>query len=319
VALAGAGAVGHLTFHRLGGWSAELPLLVAAGLFYLGAGQATAVRPDVFFPRLPETDFLTSRDAPFRLIGVPGGRRQEFLDWMPMNTPMAYGLSSPSGSESLSFKPYRALLDAFCEPGWQPKLGHPLLDLVGVRYVLSTADLAGRHGLRRVGGERVGIFENPKALPAAFVTSKVQKVEPNDTQRSLFAPDYDPTVVLAPLSADLPEARASGPGLQAMVVRRRSPQRWTTEGVVERNSAGVLTQARVPGWRAWVNGRPAAMWTADAVFCGVSLRPGPATVCWVWMPMGFRAGLFVSLLSLMAAVVWWLQRPRGTHERATAC
>lgn len=319
VALAGAAVLGHLTFHRLGRLAAGLPLLVAAELFYLGAGQSTGVRPDVFFPRLPETDFLTSRAEPFRMIGVPGGRRPPFLDWMPMNTPMAYGLSSPSGSESLSYAPYRQLLNAFCEPGWEPKLGHPLLNLVGARYVLSTAALEGQHGLRRVGGERVGVFENPAALPLLFVTSAFRKVEPSDTQRSLFAPDYDTTVALVPPSAELPESSAGGQGLAAMRVQAPSPQRWIGQGSVERVSVAVLTQTRVPGWHAWVNGRPAPVWTTDAVFCGTRLEPGAVTVRWVWMPMGFRTGLFVSLLSLMVAVVWWLQRPRGIHERATAC
>jgi hypothetical protein len=305
VALAAAAAVGHVAFHGQRRAAPWLVAVVAAELVVLGFSESTGLRPDAFFFRTPEIDYLTSRPEPFRMVGLPGGRRPAFLDWMPMNTPLAYGLSSPSGSESLSFGPYRAILAAFCEPGWEPKLGSPLLNLAGVRYVLSTANLEGVQGLRRVAGERVGVFENPAALPMAFLTRRWRRLQPAAQAEAVTQADFDPAEALVtPDAPPCPIRTQDNNGSTILNVTRPSPQRWTAEGVAPGPGLALLTQSRVPGWRAFVNAQPAPLYAADAVFTAAAVPAGALTVRWVWISPAFALGLFVSLMAVALGTAW---------------
>ncbi|HAZ62122.1 MAG TPA: hypothetical protein DCZ72_00710 [Armatimonadetes bacterium] len=312
ITLAIAAVLGHLAFHLPRGWATWLPALVTVELFTLGMGQVTGVPADVFFPDLPETRWLQAREEPFRLVGQPApGGPAAFLDWMPMNTPLAYGLSSPSGSESLSVDPYRRLLATFCEPGWEPQLDSPLLRLVGVRYVLSRGNLDGEHGLRRVAGERVGIFELPEALPLGFATTHWRSKPPADMFAALTAPDFDPRVALVPQGLTPSADSEDGPGLLPLEVRRWSPQRWSLRGSLPQPAVGVLTQVALPGWQAWAGGAPQRVETVDSVFLGTMLPAGEVDLRWVWNPLGQRLALWLSLLGLALVSGWWVALRRG--------
>jgi hypothetical protein len=315
IALVPALIIGHVVFHGQARRAPWLALLVVAELFALDFGQSTGVPPGVLFFATPETDYLTSREEPFRMVGLPSGRRQPFLDWMPMNTPMAYGLSSPSGSESLSFAPYRGLLDAFCEPGWEPKLGSPLLNLVGVRYVLSGADLDGHFGLRRVAGERVGVFENPAAQPLLFATSQWRALPAIEQHAALLAPDFDPRVAIVGPEQGHPDKPE--PCVTVSSPRRLTPQRWAAAFECGAPALAVLTQSRVPGWQAWVDGKRTELVPVDEVFCGAALPAGRCDVRFIWRSGTFAVGLFASLLALAVLAAWWVAGTAPVGSRAT--
>ncbi len=278
-----------------------LPLLALAELGGLGFRQHPGAEPGVFFFETPETRYLESAPEPGRLVGYPAGDRPWFLDWMPMNTPMAYGLSSPCGSESLSFDAYtRVLREFWDQETFTPRLGHPLLDFVGARYVLSRADLTGRHDLRRVAGERCGVYENPHALPLVFVTSR-WRTGPAASIESLVAePGYDPREVLLPPAApDAPEAAVTNQERASCYVDQPTPQRCVAR--VSSPSATMVVRSTVaaPGWRATVDGRPAVSWLANRVFQAVAAPPGAVTVRWVYRPSGYVCGLFAGLVGVM--------------------
>ncbi|MBV9468066.1 MAG: hypothetical protein JO316_12755 [Abitibacteriaceae bacterium] len=63
----------------------------------------------------------------------------------------------------------------------------------------------------------------------------------------------------------------------------------------------VLVQAETiyPGWRAWVNGCPVSLETANYLFRAVAVPAGPARTTVVYEPQAYRFGLFVSLCGLM--------------------
>lgn len=59
----------------------------------------------------------------------------------------------------------------------------------------------------------------------------------------------------------------------------------------------IVTQNAMPGWRAWVDGRPQALYLADGIFQAVPLSKGARTVDLAYEPASFRLGLFLSLLA----------------------
>jgi hypothetical protein len=319
LALAVTLAVAVIMWRRRGGrWLAVLPLLE---LFVLGYGNYTAVRPDVFFFPTAETALLQSRTPPGRMVGVPVPGGQTFLDWMPMNTPLAFGLSSPAGSESLSLQRYRKLAAAFVEPGWEPRLDSPLLDLVGVRTAISRRDLSGVPGWRLAGGERAGVFVNQQALPPLFAASAAKAVPPEAALVRLSAPDFQPGEVI--LRGDSPADAGITLSTAAVVpfyCAQPTTQRWLGRGRCPTAGWVVLTTARAPGWRAYVNRRPARIVTADYAFQAVAVPAGEVEVRFVYDPVACRAGVFVSLLGGLLLITWTCScwGPRERHERGAA-
>jgi len=76
----------------------------------------------------------------------------------------------------------------------------------------------------------------------------------------------------------------------------------------------VLTDAFAPGWQANVDGRPAPILRADAVFRAVAVGPGVHRVGFTYDPQSFKIGGVVSgvalpvwLLLLLSVVGCWMR------------
>lgn len=67
------------------------------------------------------------------------------------------------------------------------------------------------------------------------------------------------------------------------------------------NTDGVLvvTQNAVPGWRAWIDGKPSDLYLADGIFQGLTFKKGSKMAIFRYEPASFRLGLFISLVGLM--------------------
>ncbi len=301
VALAATLAVGHVCFRRARRLAPWLGLVAVGELFWLGFRMHPGTDPEVFFFATPETEWLQEHAGTARVIGVPVDPERGFLDWFPQNTPMAFGLSSPSGSESLSFAAYRELLAEFCEPGWQPRLDSPLLDLIGARYAVSRADLS-EFAWRRVAGERVGIWENDRALPVLFATTRWERLPAEQVLDRLLAPGFDPRVVVVPPAA--PPSQTVISERISLDVQRLTPQRWIATAATDVPAMMVLTTPTSVGWSAYGGDGERPILPADGVFGAVLVEPGAGAVRWVYQPAAFSVGLFLSLLALAATTAW---------------
>lgn len=75
----------------------------------------------------------------------------------------------------------------------------------------------------------------------------------------------------------------------------------------------IVTQNAMPGWRAWINGKPSAVYIANGIFLGIPLPTEPHKVKMIVMayePASFRFGFFLSLLSTIALGGWLGMRNR---------
>jgi hypothetical protein len=81
-------------------------------------------------------------------------------------------------------------------------------------------------------------------------------------------------------------------------------------------SPGWLVIPRVwyPGWRAWVDGQPAALLRANYLFSAVRVPAGSHFIRLAYRPYSFYAGLVLSALSSLLVLAVWLRRP-GTGWR----
>ena len=86
--------------------------------------------------------------------------------------------------------------------------------------------------------------------------------------------------------------RLAAPGLaQRLTPARDGPNRVKVEVSQSRAGILVLRELADPGWRVRVDGLPGTTVTADGMFLGVALGPGPHRVEFVYRPLEWRLGL----------------------------
>jgi len=66
----------------------------------------------------------------------------------------------------------------------------------------------------------------------------------------------------------------------------------------------MVTDRWAPGWRATVNGQPAATFGADFIFRAVAVRRGENVVRFTYQPAGYPWLLALSWLTLACVLGW---------------
>ena len=288
---------------------ATLALLVALLGYDLGSfgwGYNAIVEPRQVYPRTPAIDFLARQPGPFRVV-LDG--RQRFL----INSLAPFGIQKVGGYSSfypeaagryLSFMRYGedslrgARFDRWVifEPPAFPA-ARP-----GERQVSAHRAPGGRErpDYRLVFREDLAIYENTAALPRAFAVHRARVV-----------PDADAGAAPSRLRRFRPrQGRLSSSGRPTRLfspgcARGRGATAWTSSATNrtasrcsrELGASGwlVLSDAWDPGWRAEVDGRPAAIERADVCFRAVALGPGRHRVVFTYVARAVRLGLLLTL------------------------
>jgi hypothetical protein len=163
--------------------------------------------------------------------------------------------------------------------------------------------------------EPIRVFGVPGTRPRAYVVSGARIIGDEDTAiRTLVDPAFDPAreVVLASGVATPVEADFAG---AAHIVEER-----TTRVAIESTASGpatlVLLGASDPGWRATIDGIPAPVGRANALFRAVGVPAGTHRVVFRYRPPLVTLGALISLAGLCALVGVAFVRPRPADVAA---
>ena len=314
----------------------------AADLGTQASAQVVVRRAERIFRATPATRFLQSVDGPFRIAKF-GGREPSPLAEVPAdeetvfpaNTPSVYGIEDLHVFGPLHPEDLDVLLAAV-----EPRLAHPwrvapfereaslaspVLDLLGVRYVLTARPVAVA-GLRLVHEGDVFIYENENALPRAlFVPGWELASSWEAAARLLASGAVDPRdrVLLQQAPSEVVGEGAPDPGVAPAANDVRLLERDTARVALEKTGpdAGfvLLTGRFYPGWRASVDGDPAPVLRADVMFQAVRVGPGTRRIVFEYRPTALRLGAWATLAALagLAAVAWRAARP-GLTQRASS-
>jgi hypothetical protein len=172
----------------------------------------------------------------------------------------------------------------------------------------------------------MALYDCGPAARRAYVTREA-RVEPDiRTHLALmFDAAHDPQtqVVLErepPAAAGRPGSPADVPG--ARVVRARSTELVVSASVGIDGGYLNVIDSYDPFWRVEVDGQPATLLRANALYRAVRLSPGPHEVRFTYRPVPFYAGLFITLATALALVIGcareWLAPPKPTEIAAKA-
>lgn len=305
------------------------PLLVATDLLSFAWGQHPEAERAMAFFETPSIRWLKRNLGTQRFVAVG---TDAIRHWTPSNTLMVYGLRDAQGSDSLMTMRIFRFLQAWDKhsPLHQAfavrHFASPLLDLMAVRYVLAAVPLSPkeRNGLRLVHEGEWWVYENPDALPRAFVVTDWRWANsPDDALRQITRPDFAPhrwaILETLPLSSSLasslpssvPSVASRPPSLVPRPFFRDAVNRLEVVARLPQSAALVLADGAYPGWWAWAKGsngrwQPLTVSIADYAFRAVLLPSGDWRVLWVYFPASVVVGLFLSLAAwgmIVAAVV----------------
>jgi hypothetical protein len=253
--------------------------------------------------------YLQSR-RPNRFVGLDlGGYTQP----LPPNLGMRYGLYDARG--------YDFPVDRHFDRFWRGRIGlmylpsayiaEPTARAVRALGLLSVSDLmqdpaaspVRMPGLRLAySGPDARIYRNTKALPRTFLVDRQQTVEDSEAAlRATTDPRFDARRVAVterpvPGLSQEPRRSRGAPGAARLVAYER--ERVVAEATARRRSLLVLTDIHYPGWKARVDGRPAALERVDYLLRGVPLAPGTHRIEFRYEPLSWRIGWIISALAL---------------------
>ena len=189
----------------------------------------------------------------------------------------------------------------------------PMRDLLGIRWIV-----LGRHaeppapGLRLAyDGADARIFENPAALPRAFVARRARCVDDRAALALLRSRAIDPAaeVLLGDCAAPITTS-ASAQRTEARITVDE-PERVVVTAAADAPAWLVLSDTWFPGWRARLDGADVPIARANHAFRAIALPAGRHDVEFVFRPRGLVAGAAISLLSLAVVVALVIRRRRA--------
>ena len=294
--------------------AAILPLLVIADLLGAHAFDVPTIDPAYWTAPPATVGRIKADPGPHRVLGLRDksaaepGFASTPVNFFPVRDTLAWSLPPVWGlGGALGETPIRDRRTFFYTDG---ALDRRHLDVASVTHALIGRGRALRDLDRpkRVGS--ANLQRNPGALPRARLVGRPLYVADRPSAaRALRTVDPRERLVVEdpdrPLAADAaPEGRAK--------ITRDEPER--VEVATDSPSPAYLFLADTydPGWSATVDGRPAPIRPAQVAFRAVYLPPGGHVVAFRYRPAGFRTGLAITgigLLATLLALAW--PRPVG--------
>jgi hypothetical protein len=268
------------------------------------------------YPKTAITNFLQSHPGRVMPVSKSWSLSQPPQAALPPNSAMAYGLSDVQGYDSLFPGIYKSVLAAFLQQDPSPQANGNMILLrrfvpdlpafLAAPHVASLLPLPSPSLYSLGKPDDIYLYECRSALPRAYLAGNIVTAQPGEDPlgRLVFewmvrpAPNaFPPTMLLSPLPpAIASQSPRSDAEAATLPVQDLTPNvvRLSTSSLVP--GLAVLRDCFYPGWRSFLDGRPAAILPADLLFRATALPPGSHRIDYVFEPSSFKAGLFLTLL-----------------------
>jgi hypothetical protein len=179
-----------------------------------------------------------------------------------------------------------------------------LLDLLGVRYVITNATGQGNPGMQLVDFGDLRLFVRPNTVPRSLLVFNATAAADEDAALDRMGePTFDSNnqVVLegAP-PGSVVAASAPGVPIDADV---STPERWHARVSLAQPGYVLQREALYPGWRARVDGRDVPVLRADSLYRAVAVPAGDHDVELYFDSSALKRGALISLAGLFVIIV----------------
>jgi hypothetical protein len=243
--------------------------------------------------------FLESRIGTYRMQPLGGESAHYYAD---------YGLANISAYVTVSEKRYREFMEIFSLAGRMPDMMNlKYLVMPMTEYQQQQAGLAGKYAPVFNSASGTVVLENKTVLPKAWlVPSAAVITDARERLSILNNPRFDPAeIALVESNPPLPLAALGAAGLpgRAQIITYE-PNHIKISVSPEGNALLVLGEKFYPWWYATVDGKKTPIVPVNHILRGVYLQPGAKTVEFVFDPLPFKIGKYLTLgsLTLFAAL-----------------
>lgn len=259
-----------------------LILLSVIDLFRFADKFIPFTSKDYLFPPTSALSYLQNQKGQFRIIET----NSEIL---PPNFSVMYHLQSLDGYDPLYLQRYGELMIALQrgKPDIQPPFGFNriitpttvdsrLIDLFGVKYVMSLSDLHDPKLTKVFTEGQTQIYKNNHAFPRAFFVTNVKSVSnKNEAIDAMFDRKINLHTTAIIEGWDQQRMKFSGGSVKS-INEQDNIVTITTQS--KGNSLLVLTDTFYPSWHVLVDGAEQNIYRTDYNFRGILLPPGNNTV-----------------------------------------
>lgn len=189
----------------------------------------------------------------------------------------------------------------------------PLLDLLGVRYIVVPAVIPpGRPDLLHLSlryptvfqNGSVRVLENRSALPRGWLASDVIELPADQQIAAIKSPVFDvhqDTVVAPGLPTNVADLAGDGQGTVDSTMVNANTLQIRVE--VDHDSILVVSEVNASGWKAYVNGSASQIVQADGIFRAIVVPAGTSLVEFRYEPVSLRIGVWISFVSYLLSIV----------------
>jgi len=289
----------------LGGRGVRFPLLFAAELLLVHGYANPPIPERIAYPVTPPVQFLQQNLGYWRMVGLGNC----FL----ANMPLAYGLHDVRIDNPSQPAAHAVLTEPLSRSPMAPRFGkprHPLYDLLGVRYLISRAEM--KLPLRLVFRHpRAWIWARPSALPPLFLPRRARIARGEPWHRWVLRnTDFAARALVAPSPGHRKpwQSRAAIPSRVEIIS-------WEAERIRALADLGeprlLATSILQDGqWRLLVDGQETPTTLANGPLVAAWLPPGRHDLELLYRPRPLLLACLLAALALAAACAWWIPPPR---------
>lgn len=264
----------------------------------------------------PAARFLQGRPTE-RFMGVSFGE-------MAPNSAVVYGLSDFRGYDFPEPAEYGDYFYGLIDGSSRLNLTHDVLNWTpgaiqalanaSVRYYVHREAVV-YPGMSLVHDGDLKIYEFDKALPRAYCPVRVSRVgsraEALDAMKRRGFDGSQTALVVAGEADGLPTG--SPPDARVRIQSYR-PESVVLQAHASAPAVVVLTDLAAAGWRATVNGTPARIYNANAMFRAVAVPAGESSIRFEYRPQGYAVGKMISSGALALLVLLGAWAAKGSIE-----
>ncbi|MBC7791012.1 MAG: hypothetical protein H7Z74_13780 [Anaerolineae bacterium] len=316
---------------RVAGWA--LVVLVAVDLWSIERLYWRFSRPAAeLYASDPAIDYIKKQDQPGRVLALAFGQTEGYHDpFLGGDALMIHDIRQVLGYHGNELGRFQRLYakNESNEAQLQRLLGNPnFWKLSNMRYLLTNLPEQVFPGFTKVlgpiknaAGSTSYLYTVPGDNPAAWVTPVIIKVPDDDAYAAVLDPRFDARqAALFDTSAKVigkqVQALPAPLGITAKVTRYDPGHISVELGTpAPEGSALVVSENYYPGWRATVDGKPAAADRADFTLIGVALPTGARIVDLTFESRPYQVGKTITLLAIaisLGLAIWgiFLERRR---------
>jgi len=265
-------------------------------------------------------DFIKRQQGVFRVMPLLQNYDEKNPSPMDVRTflrpesSMLYGIMTPEGYRSLYLDRYADIMSLLTgEPAQSLKarlgefgsINENIADLLNIKYVVTLKNKNMPKGYKVVYEDNLHkIFLNESVLPRAFIVHNAIVMEQKEQilKELNSSIDFSGSVILEDAPSNFNSYGANA-GSSKVVIEKYEPNSVIISTDNSKDGFLVLLDCYYPGWKAYIDGKPAQIFKANYIFRAVSLAQGKHIVKFSYEPVSLKIGFILSSVFFLSGIV----------------